>query len=87
MKETVMIHKGGDKMRWGSTIVLSGFAVGTILALAGCVTTNPNNPARNAAVARCNDRAAREVRASGSNVMQQRYFIYIDCMHQAGFEP
>ena len=83
-----MIDKGGDKMRWGSTIVLSGIAVGSILALAGCVTpTNPNSPARNAAIAKCNDRAARQVRADLSNVVQQRYYIYIDCMHQAGFEP
>ena len=84
-----MIDKGGDKMRWGSTIVLTGIAVGSVLPLAGCVTptTNPNNPARNAAVAQCNDRAARQVQAYGSNVMQQRYYIYIDCMHRAGFEP
>ncbi len=83
-----MFLRGDDKMRWRSTTVLAGISVGSVLALAGCVTpTNPDDPARNAAIRQCTDMAAKNVPGTGGSAMQQRTFIYKACMQRAGFAP
>lgn len=82
-----MFLKGDDKAHWKSTI-LAGISVGSMLPLAGCATpTNPDDPARNAAIRQCSDMAAKRVPGTAGSAMQQRTFIYKACMQQAGFAP
>ncbi len=77
------------KMRVGSSFILSGIVLGSALGLAGCVSpsVNASGVSRQAAITACVDKARREVPSDLRNVQQPRYYIYISCMRQQGFEP
>jgi hypothetical protein len=73
-------------MRWKSTLVMSGIALGSALALAGCVSPSVYASAlsRQHAMLTCMDRAQRETLR---NDRAPTSYIYINCMRQQGYEP
>ena len=82
-----MMDRGDDKMRWKSAFILPAIAVGSALALAGCASqlvTASAALSRQQAMLTCLDRAEREAIRTGRT---PRSDIYIDCMHQQGYEP